>query len=120
MFRMIAICSFGMMLVGCERGPTPIKWTQNELTPAQQVRQDDLLVEIAPQLKGSSESLDGSRAVEHEELLALSDRIGKRGSEAFYTFNVLTDGDVHVPGELIIVVTEETIKTARWPYGGEN
>ena len=102
---------------GCQRGPGPIVWTAHSLTAAQDERQEQLLEEIRQPLNsGMRDSLDGRLASEYSKLLAFADTTGVRGTEQFYKFNVLTEGDVHYPSEMILIVEHNRIKFARWPF----
>lgn len=109
----LALLSFG----GCERGPGPIVWTPHSLTAAEDERQEELLQQIRKPLNsGMRDSLNGSLASDHSELLTLADSTGVRGTEQFYKFNVPMEGDVHYPSEMIFIVEHERIKFARWPF----
>jgi hypothetical protein len=113
------VCAILAGVPGCDSGRSRIVWESNTLSDAQESRQEQLLQELAPSLRSLSDSLDRTPAAEYRELLSLPDKIGVRDDETIYSFNVLTDGDVQEPGELVIIVATGRIKFARWPYSGE-
>lgn len=115
--RFAAIFIFLILPLGCCDKITPkIKWTEHVLTSTQDDRQEKLLKELFPSLNGSSDSLDGTSVVPHKELLSLADRTGVRDTDIYYSFNVPCAGDVHDPSELIIIVSGDKIRWARWPF----
>ena len=124
--RAALLCSLLGLASGCENRASQgenrlsrIVWKTNTLSETEESRQQQLLQDLEPSLRSLSDSQDGTPASEHRELLLLADRIGVRDDETIYSFDVLTHGDVQELGELIIVVVNDRIKVARWPYFGE-
>ncbi|MCR9201599.1 MAG: hypothetical protein NXI04_23395 [Planctomycetaceae bacterium] len=116
MLRFLAITLASLPLCGCQRKPAPIVWTPHTLSAAEEERQEQLLEEIhGPLNSGLGDSLEGTLASDHSELLSLADTTGVRGTEQFYKFNVLSEGDLHDPVEMIFIIEHKRIKFARWP-----
>jgi hypothetical protein len=104
-----------VILCGCQKQPDKITWKDHSLTRKDEARQQALLDEISVPLFNLSDKLDGTSAAPYTELLSLADRTGIRGTETYYSFNVMSGGEA-TRCSMTIIVEDGKIKYARWPY----
>lgn len=105
-----------LLSLGCDNGPRKVIWTQHQVTEAQETRQEELLQQIHPLFNTGSHVLEGVPKSEYEELLSLADKTGVLGDDLIFSFTVISDGDVHEPSHMDIVVTGDKIKWAQWSF----
>ncbi len=103
-----------VFLSGCDSETPKSEWMSQDLTVAENQRQEELLNEIKWIISGVDE-LAGKDAVEYSELLSLADRTRTDGAKTVYSYDALTTGDSEVPTEAIIVVSDGKIEQAVWP-----
>lgn len=109
------LCVLIVGALGCESRPQELNWKIHKLTEAQDARQEKLLVAIVQLIKGPGD-LEGVPASEHDELFSLADKTANSGENTFYGYEVISSGDSHVLGTMIIAVTNEKIRFATWPF----
>ena len=105
-----------LLSAGCDSGPTKVTWTSHQLTEAQEDRQEQLLKEIGPLFNTGGRVLQGVPKSKYDELLSLANKTGVLGDDVIFSFNVISAGDVHVPSQMVIVVTGDKIKWAQWSF----
>ncbi len=106
-----------VLACGCTQNPDKGGWTSHSLTEAQEKRQDELLNEIR-WLISAKDDLAGKPAADYAELLSLADKTQIDGDRMIHAYNVLAGGGGdHEPCEAKIVVSDNRIVSADWPYG---
>ena len=105
------------ILCGCSDGVDSDGWSIHTLTEVQYKRQDELLTEIRWDIS-AKDLLAGKPAADYQELLSLADKSKTDDKGTSYAYNVLAGGGGgNEPGNAVIVVANDKIARAYWPYG---